>query len=200
MSRQLSRGGGTLQGAWRHARALGGCRRRGVPRLLLPARTGKQNCSPARTSTRAHRGDTGAYDMAPLWPLERTHFVASSELQFVGSAACGIPPPAQFSAGGLKTWRAISLLRKAASTQHLVGSFNALARTAGKLAKCCLTPRSKGAPAAGHQARSGGTRYIFASPGLASHRRCPLSSNVRRHSHTACPLVLSWSRDCPSPS
>ena len=43
----------------------------------------------------------------------------------------------------------------------------------------CLTPRSSGAPTAGHQARSGGTRYIFASPGLASCRRCPLSSNVR---------------------
>ena len=45
---------------------------------------------------------------------------------------------------------------------------------------CGLTPRSSGAPTAGHQARSGGTRYIFASPGLASCRRRPLSSNVRR--------------------
>ena len=43
----------------------------------------------------------------------------------------------------------------------------------------CLTPRSSGAPTAGHQARSGGTQYIFASPGLASCRRSPLSSNVR---------------------
>ena len=43
-----------------------------------------------------------------------------------------------------------------------------------------LTPRSSGAPTAGHQARSGGTRYIFASPGLASCRRRPLSSNVRQ--------------------
>ena len=39
-----------------------------------------------------------------------------------------------------------------------------------------LTPRSSGAPTAGHQARSGGTRYIFASPGPASCRRRPLSS------------------------
>ena len=44
-----------------------------------------------------------------------------------------------------------------------------------------LTPRSSGAPTAGHQARSGGTRYIFASPGLASCRCRPLSSNVRQH-------------------
>ena len=41
-----------------------------------------------------------------------------------------------------------------------------------------LTPRSSGAPTAGHQARSGGTRYIFASPGLASCRRHPVNSNV----------------------
>ena len=42
-----------------------------------------------------------------------------------------------------------------------------------------LTPRSSGAPTASHQAQSGGTRYIFANPGLASCRRRPLSSNVR---------------------
>jgi hypothetical protein len=47
--------------------------------------------------------------------------------------------------------------------------------------ECRLTPRSSGAPTAGHQARSGGTRYIFANPGLASCRRRPLSSNVRPH-------------------
>ena len=50
-------------------------------------------------------------------------------------------------------------------------------------AHCCLTPHSSGAPTAGHQARSGGTRYIFASPGRASCRRRPLSSNVRPHPH-----------------
>ncbi len=43
-----------------------------------------------------------------------------------------------------------------------------------------LTPRSSGAPTAGHQARAGGTRYIFTGPGLAACRRRPLSSNVRR--------------------
>ena len=48
-----------------------------------------------------------------------------------------------------------------------------------RLAPSGLTTRSSGAPTAGHQARSGGTRYIFASPGLASCRRRPLSSNVR---------------------
>jgi hypothetical protein len=47
------------------------------------------------------------------------------------------------------------------------------------VAQCCLTPRSSGAPTAGHQARAGGTRYIFTGPGLASCRCRPLSSNVR---------------------
>ena len=48
----------------------------------------------------------------------------------------------------------------------------------------CLTPRSSGAPTAGHQARAGGTLYIFASPGLASCRCRPLSSNVRHQKET----------------
>ena len=34
---------------------------------------------------------------------------------------------------------------------------------------------------ANNPARPGGTRYIFASPGLASCRCLPVSSNVRRH-------------------
>jgi hypothetical protein len=53
-------------------------------------------------------------------------------------------------------------------------------------AQRCLTPRSKGAPTAGHQARAGGTRYIFTSPGLASHRWRPLSSNVRPQKTHSC--------------
>jgi hypothetical protein len=46
--------------------------------------------------------------------------------------------------------------------------------------RCGLTGRSTGPPAAGHQARSGGTRYIFASPGLASCRRRPVNSALGR--------------------
>ena len=45
---------------------------------------------------------------------------------------------------------------------------------------CCLTPRSSGAPTAGHQAQVGGTLYIFTALGLASCRCRPLSSNVRQ--------------------
>ena len=51
----------------------------------------------------------------------------------------------------------------------------------------CLTPRSTGAPTAVHQARAGGTRYIFTGPGLASCRRCPVTSNVR---HRKISLVV----------
>ena len=47
--------------------------------------------------------------------------------------------------------------------------------------ECGLTPRSSGAPTAGHQAREAGTLYIFCIAGLASYRCRPLSSNVRRH-------------------
>ena len=49
----------------------------------------------------------------------------------------------------------------------------------------CLTLRSRRGPTAGHQARSGGTRYIFASPGLASCRWSRLSSNVRHRTNHA---------------
>jgi hypothetical protein len=45
---------------------------------------------------------------------------------------------------------------------------------------CCLTPRSSRAPTAGHQAPATGTVYIFCGRGLASHRRCRLTSNVRQ--------------------
>jgi hypothetical protein len=54
----------------------------------------------------------------------------------------------------------------------------------------CLTPRSSGAPTAGHQSRAGGTLYIFTGPGLASCRRRPLSSNVMPRSNTALPHCL----------
>ena len=47
--------------------------------------------------------------------------------------------------------------------------------------ECGITPRSSRAPTAGHQAPATGTVYIFCGRGLASHRRCRLSSNVRRH-------------------
>ena len=45
--------------------------------------------------------------------------------------------------------------------------------------KCGLTPRSRRGPTASHQARAGGTLYIFTGPGLASCRRSRLNSNVR---------------------
>jgi hypothetical protein len=48
-----------------------------------------------------------------------------------------------------------------------------------------LTPRSSGAPTAGHQGPVGGTLYIFANRALASCRRRPLSSNVRPHKPTS---------------
>jgi hypothetical protein len=49
-----------------------------------------------------------------------------------------------------------------------------------------LTPRSRRAPTAGHQAPATGTLYIFCARGLASHRRCRLTSNVRPHTGADC--------------
>jgi [ribosomal protein S5]-alanine N-acetyltransferase len=48
--------------------------------------------------------------------------------------------------------------------------------------RCGITPRSTGAPTAGHQRPGGGTRYIFTARALASRRRRPVTSNVRRRS------------------
>ncbi len=51
-------------------------------------------------------------------------------------------------------------------------------------AACRLTLRSSGAPTACRQAREAHW-VIFRLAGLASHRRVPLSSNVRRHNQTS---------------
>ena len=49
------------------------------------------------------------------------------------------------------------------------------------LPPCCLTPRSRRGPTAGHQGPVGGTRYILANRALASYRWSRLTSNVRHH-------------------
>ena len=93
----------------------------------------------------------------------------------------GAPVPARVSAGQPSPRLAITAGRnrgwRVSAPNLLLLYFACTLTTAAR----CLTPRSSGAPTAGHQAQSGGTRYIFASPGLASCRRRPLSSNVRQH-------------------
>ncbi len=54
---------------------------------------------------------------------------------------------------------------------------------------CGLTPRSSGAPTAGHQARAA-PWFILHRAGLASCRRRPLSSNVRRRRPAAVPYQV----------
>ena len=75
--------------------------------------------------------------------------------------------------------------------QRGAAEIRAAAATASASATCGLTPRSSGAPTAGHQARAGGTRYIFTGPCLASCRRRPLSSNVRPHESPTVALPRS---------
>src|SRR5687767_8642484 len=58
-----------------------------------------------------------------------------------------------------------------------------------------LTLRSRRGPTAGHQARAGGTGYIFTGPGLASCRRSRLTSNVRPHmTPSPCTLMAEYNR------
>ena len=64
--------------------------------------------------------------------------------------------------------------------------------------ECGLTPRSSGAPTAGHQAQVGGTLYIFTALGLASCRRRPLSSNVRLRRHTVSLVRRFFKYKCDS--
>jgi hypothetical protein len=52
-----------------------------------------------------------------------------------------------------------------------------------------LTPRSRRGPTASHQARAGGTLYIFTGPGLAACRRSRLNSNVRQRMKRRCPAA-----------
>ena len=58
--------------------------------------------------------------------------------------------------------------------------------------RCGLTPRSSGAPTAGHQRPAVGTRYIVAIRALAAYRRRPLSSNVRPHNDIAPRLAMNY--------
>ena len=93
------------------------------------------------------------------------------------------PVPARVSAGRSSPGLAITSCRhrgrRVSAPKLLLLHFACTATTAAR----CLTPRSSRAPTASPQARSGGALYIFASPGLATHRRCRLNSNVRDALH-----------------
>jgi hypothetical protein len=67
------------------------------------------------------------------------------------------------------------LSRSAKIGQHIVQS---------EQSECSLTPRSSGAPTAGHQGPACGTPYIFTARALVACRWLPLSSNVRQHKRT----------------
>ena len=109
--------------------------------------------------------------------------LASRDARLVAcAAAAGTPPLRPAAETGWLGWRASKMPER--GKRHRV---------------CGLTLRSSGAPTAGHQARSGGTRYIFASPGLASRRCRPLSSNVRPHVPSAVQVVALQIPACAAP-
>jgi hypothetical protein len=143
---------------------------------------------PSRESTRRlpRIGAAQNYqDKVPQCHIESAHCVGSSGFHSVCRAA-------EISVGASALGQVARRLefvachgrqRGAGSTCGRPPGIKGLGRpTAATLrAQRCLTPRSSGAPTAGHQARAGGTLYIVACPGLVACRRLPLSSNVRRH-------------------
>ena len=135
------------------------------------------------------------------WPpcqLRALHCAGSSEVQsFVGPLRQG--PPRSTPALVRSSFKARPAKASSAEREATV------ARKPETQPRRGLTPRSTGAPTAGHQARAGGTRYIFTGPGLASCRWCPVTSNVRPHKcHRSAPLPKStlqaWSSSSQSPS
>ena len=116
---------------------------------------------------------------------QRCRFLAapshSRQQRLAGPNLVQAPVPARVSAGLSSPRLAItSCLHRGwlvSAQKLLLLQFACTATTAAR----CLTPRSSRAPTACHAGPAGGTRYIFASRARASHRRCPLNSNVRRH-------------------
>ena len=93
-----------------------------------------------------------------------------------------------------KTAKAVSAEREVIEPayQRTTPSCSVASVALGTWSRRGLTPRSTGAPTAGHQRPAGGTRYIFTVRALASCRRRPVTSNVRprlatsaSHLHTA---------------
>ena len=124
------------------------------------------------------------------WPLHRLWFGRSRKGQITREVAARVhffgrqAPQRTLPAG-----HAASLVlpprprgqRQAA--WRLAGSSSGAGRVACTVLRG-LTPRSSGAPTAGHQAPATGTVYILCRRGLASHRRRSLSSNVRPRKST----------------
>ena len=106
--------------------------------------------------------------------------------QFAGPPRRALLRRQSAAGGGLNPWRTTIYSAEREAIVACQRELQGLGRLAASAvtARRCLTPRSSGAPTAGHQARSAGTVYIFCCPGLASCRRRPLSSNVRQRKHT----------------
>ena len=114
--------------------------------------------------------------------------------QFVGPPQPVLPRPASVScSGGLNMWPATVGSAEREAPGVLQEEYEGLGKSTVSAPRTQrrLTTRSSGAPTAGHQVRSV-VRYILHSPGLASCRRRPLSSNVRHQTD----IVWCSSRKC----
>ena len=106
-------------------------------------------------------------------PRAKRPNLAAEYQRSVGGAAATLeaPPVATSAGGGSEYWQRSLSLQVSAAAQAQPSAPSSHARR-------CLTYRSTGAPTAGHQARSAGTRYIVCGPGLASCRRRPVNSTL----------------------
>ena len=141
--------------------------------------------------------------LATPWQLEilrRFGYVNRNSVRRAAAAkVCAVAKLCATAAPNTKPPSAVGAEREAVklARQSITPGCSAASIALGTWSHRCLTPRSTGAPTAGHQARAGGTRYIFTVPGLASCRRRPVTSNVRRQSAIIPP---GHHREQPEPS
>ena len=176
--------------AMRYVREVGACRRGLNSHETAKSRKSgcRRACGPKQKAATRLQPSTGAVSAAewrnylgPQCHSEQARCEKSLRVQPVRRAAiCKITPGRgqllRFEFAGCygRQRRAVSARY---APREITRPWQSISRT--HRAQRCLTPRSSGAPTAGHQARSA-ARYILHSPGLASHRRRPLSSNVRQ--------------------
>jgi hypothetical protein len=150
-----------------------------------PAKRGKgmNRPSPGSTesTTRSRCTNAGPQLRGESWlhPVRRAAATRATSFQHRLRRLECTAGPRPVARSGQRPWRV--------TQNHQAGAVPPVARTASKRGRG-LTPRSSGAPTAGHLGPAGGTRYIFTGRAKASCRCRPLTSHVRRPNTTVFPL------------
>ncbi len=116
-------------------------------------------------------------DLSLLQPFDAGHCVGGQVVLPAGRAAGYCSKPSKYVPGGWNTWRTSAYPRAAGGSRC---PQETCAPTPGSHPMRCLTPRSSGEPTACRLAREA-VLVIIGLAGQSSHRRLPLSSNVRLH-------------------